>query len=209
MAPSPRTRRLSRRSRPLSVDFNIYEDQPAPTIARNIEILNTDIAMYQYTPAPKPPRGTKPPATNLANPSDPPNPQTNTKTYSIVWIYSKPLGIYSSMEDAEAEGDREKKFVVITGLKEFGDANEMDSDNAHPNPKRQRLSAQGVAQPSNPPQPSYSVTVKLQYGRYWVEYTCTYSPSTTTFANLQPTEISAASAASLEAQKKTNKDMYE
>ena len=113
------------------------------------------------------------------------------------------------MEDAEAEGDREKNFVVITGLKEFGDANEMDYDNAHPNPKRQRLSDQGAAQPSNPPQPSYSVTVKLQYGRYWVEYMCTYSPSTATFVNLQPTEISAASVASLEAQEKTNKDMYE
>ena len=117
------------------------------------------------------------------------------------------------MDDAEAEGDREKNFVVITGLKEFGDANEMDSDNTHPNPKRQRLSDQGAdqgtAQTSNPPQPSFSVTVKLQYGRYWVGYTCTYSPSTTTFVNLQPTEISAASAASLEAQKKTNKDMYE
>ena len=105
--------------------------------------------------------------------------------------------------------DREKNFVVITGLKEFGDANEMHSDNAHPNPKGQRLSDQSAAQPSNPPRPSYSMTVKLLYGRYWVEYTCTYSPSTTTFINQQPIEISAASAASLEAQKKTNKDMYE
>lgn len=113
MAPSPRTRRLSRRTRPLSVDFNIYEDQPVPTIARHTEIPNIDIAMYQYTPAPKPPRGTIPPATNLANPSDPPNPQTNTKTYGIVWIYSKFLGIYSSMEDAEAEGTGKRTSSLL------------------------------------------------------------------------------------------------